>query len=76
MPSYKLSYFKAKGRGELARLMFAAAGKEFEDERLAGEEWLAFKPSKYIYCCYLMFLSVLLCEEGCLLCLRIKDVES
>nr|AFQ35985.1 glutathione S-transferase sigma 3 [Mytilus galloprovincialis] len=44
MPSYKLSYFKGKGRGELARLMFAAAGKEFEDERLAGEEWLAFKP--------------------------------
>lgn len=44
MPSYKLSYFKGKGRGELARLMFAAAGKEYEDERLAGETWLAFKP--------------------------------
>ena len=49
MPSYKLSYFKKQGRGELARLMFAAAGKEFEDERLEGETWLSFKPSQYKY---------------------------
>ena len=47
MPVYKLSYFDAMGRAEVARLLFAAAGKEFEDERLAGEKWQAFKPSKF-----------------------------
>ena len=46
MPSYKLSYFKGKGRGEVARLLFVYSGTAFEDERLEGESWLAFKPSK------------------------------
>lgn len=45
MPSYKLQYFDGKGRAELARLLFAAAGKEYEDERLGGETWLAAKPN-------------------------------
>ncbi|XP_076084865.1 S-crystallin SL11-like [Mytilus galloprovincialis] len=45
MPAkFKISYFDIRGRGELPRLVFAAAGKEFEDERLGGDKWTAFKP--------------------------------
>ncbi|VDI71626.1 Hypothetical predicted protein [Mytilus galloprovincialis] len=47
MPAkYKISYFDIRGKGELPRLIFAAAGKDFEDERLSGDKWTAFKPSK------------------------------
>ncbi|CAF0861855.1 unnamed protein product [Adineta steineri] len=31
MPSYKLSYFNARGRAEVSRLIFAAAGQKYED---------------------------------------------
>ncbi|XP_052086426.1 glutathione S-transferase 1-like [Mytilus californianus] len=41
---YKLSYFEERGRGEVLRLMFAGAGQEFEDDRLKGDSWAAFKP--------------------------------
>ena len=44
--SIKLTYFNAKGRAELARLVLAQAGAEFEDIRLEREEWLNVKPSK------------------------------
>ena len=44
--SIKLTYFNAKGRAELARLVLAQAGAEFEDVRLEREEWLNVKPSK------------------------------
>jgi len=49
--SFKLIYFDARGKAELIRLIFAAAGKEFEDSRvkspLSGDktEWLALKPN-------------------------------
>lgn len=43
MPSYKLTYFDIRGRGEPARLVFKAAGKEFEDKRVTFEEWGALK---------------------------------
>jgi glutathione S-transferase len=39
MPSYKLSYFNARGRAEMIRLVFAAAGVEYEDCRLTKEEF-------------------------------------
>ena len=39
MPSYKLIYFNSRGGAELARLVFAAAGKEYEDVRIPREEW-------------------------------------
>ena len=45
MPVYKLSYFKAKGRAEVTRMLFTLAGQEFEDIRLEGESWQKFKPS-------------------------------
>ena len=50
MPHYKLVYFDFKNRGELIRLIFAAAGVEFEDYRIPLDEpvwidWNAYKPS-------------------------------
>ena len=39
-PQYKLLYFKARGIGELIRLIFAHAGVDFVDERLIyGGDW-------------------------------------
>ena len=46
MPVYKLMYFPARARGELARLLFAAAGQDFEDQRLTFEQWGPVKSSK------------------------------
>lgn len=45
MPSYKLTYFNGRGRGELSRYVFHAAGKDFEDKRVTFEEWKSIKPS-------------------------------
>ena len=45
MPSkYKLIYFPLTGRAEAIRLMFAAAGVEYEDCRIPFEEWPKLKP--------------------------------
>ncbi|CAH1247078.1 HPGDS [Branchiostoma lanceolatum] len=44
-PKYKLTYFNARARGELVRLIFAAAGVEYEDVRFDYEQWAAFKES-------------------------------
>ena len=41
MSNYKLTYFNGRGRAELSRLIFAAAGVEFEDERI--NDWPANK---------------------------------
>ena len=49
MPSYKLSYFNGRGRGECSRLLFAAAGQKFEDVRLQFEDWPKVKPSMYMF---------------------------
>ena len=45
MSSYKLVYFESKGRGEVARLIFAQAGVEYEDKRVSKEEWAQLKPT-------------------------------
>ena len=45
----KLTYFDARGRAELARLLLKLAGKDFEDNRVDGEGWQKFKPSKFCY---------------------------
>lgn len=44
MPKYTLHYFNAKGRAELPRLVFKAAGRDFEDVRYTQEEWPEAKP--------------------------------
>lgn len=39
MPNYKLHYFNLRARGELIRLIFAAAGVEYEDYRIPFKDW-------------------------------------
>jgi glutathione S-transferase len=45
MPSYKLIYFDGRGRGEICRYLLAAAGVDFEDQRLTYATWPAIKPT-------------------------------
>lgn len=44
MIQYKLNYFDFRGRGEIARLIFAAAGQKFEDHRIPQDKWPEYKP--------------------------------
>ena len=49
---YKLIYFDIRGRGEVPRLLFRAAGVQFEDKRLLinnkgqSKEWDSLKHSR------------------------------
>ena len=43
MSSYKLTYFNARGRAEVIRLIFAKAGVDYEDKRVVKEEWPSLK---------------------------------
>jgi glutathione S-transferase len=45
MSHYKLTYFNGRGRAEISRLVFAAAGVEYEDVRIQREDWAALKPT-------------------------------
>ena len=47
--NYKLTYFNVKGAGEVTRMMFAAAGVKYTDERVSFEDWPKLKPSKTFY---------------------------
>ncbi|XP_066304197.1 hematopoietic prostaglandin D synthase-like [Branchiostoma lanceolatum] len=42
-PKYKLSYFDMRARGEPTRMLFAAAGIEFEDDRISFDKWPSVK---------------------------------
>lgn len=46
-PRFTLTYFDIRGKAEVIRLMFAASGVEFEDKRIAVEDWSKIKPSKF-----------------------------
>ena len=50
----KLIYFNAMGRAELARLILAHAGADYEDCRIEKEQWPALKPSKLHFPLYIM----------------------
>ena len=44
MPQYKLTYYNARTRAEVSRLVLAQAGMEYEDKRVSGKEWRQLKP--------------------------------
>ena len=46
--TYKLIYFNLRGRAELARLILAQAGVEYDDHRIEKESWPELKPSKLL----------------------------
>lgn len=50
MVKYILNYFEGTGRAEAIRLMFHAAGVEFNDNRMSKEVWQENKPD-----CELLF---------------------
>ncbi|CAF1250146.1 unnamed protein product [Didymodactylos carnosus] len=43
MSNYKLYYFAGRGRAEVSRLIFAAAGQQYEDIRYEHSDWPAHK---------------------------------
>jgi glutathione S-transferase len=43
MSTYKLYYFNGRGRAEVSRLIFAAAGQKFEDIRFEQNQWPSHK---------------------------------
>ena len=43
MVHYKLTYFNFRGRGEIVRLILAAANQPFEDDRIEMSNWPALK---------------------------------
>jgi len=42
-PQIKLTYFNARGRGEITRLCLAAGGVKYEDNRIEFADWPALK---------------------------------
>ena len=46
MPSYKLTYFNARGVAEPSRMLLVHCGVEFEDIRVEREQWADMKGSK------------------------------
>ncbi|CAF0804862.1 unnamed protein product [Rotaria sordida] len=43
MSTYKLYYFSGRGRAEVSRLIFAAAGQKYEDIRYERDQWPSHK---------------------------------
>ncbi|XP_019647640.1 PREDICTED: hematopoietic prostaglandin D synthase-like [Branchiostoma belcheri] len=44
-PKYRLIYFNLRARAEATRLVFAAAGVEYEDVRIPRDKWPDLKPN-------------------------------
>ncbi|XP_056020331.1 glutathione S-transferase-like [Ostrea edulis] len=45
MTKYTYHYFNVKGRGEIVRLIFVAAGVDFDDRRIEFQDWPKVKPT-------------------------------
>ncbi|XP_056020329.1 hematopoietic prostaglandin D synthase-like [Ostrea edulis] len=45
MTKYTYHYFNVKGRGEVVRLVFVAAGVDFDDRRIEFQDWPKVKPT-------------------------------
>jgi glutathione S-transferase len=43
MSQYKLTYFNARGRAEIARLLFVVSGVPYQDHRIEYAEWPVLK---------------------------------
>jgi hypothetical protein len=58
MPNtYKLTYFNLTGHGETIRLIFAAAGVPFQDNRIDFAAWGPLKPSEFeVFIIYLLLV--------------------
>ena len=63
MSSYKVVYFNGRGRAELTRLIFNAAGQAFEDVRVtdwpAGKEGVFTFVFKFPFICSYMYTQVI-----------------
>ena len=46
MPTFRLTYFNMRGRAELSRWIFAAAGQDYEDVRIERDRWSQMKKGK------------------------------
>jgi len=65
MTKLKLSYFDINGRAEVARLILAFAGVEFEDHRFSFEEWATIKPETPFGKVPVLYIDgIPLCENG------------
>ena len=56
MVKYTLNYFEGPGRAEAIRLMFHAAGVEFNDNRMSKEVWQQNKPDCELMIFFAFFL--------------------
>ena len=45
----KLTYFNVRGRAEPSRLILAQAGVDYQDVRIAREDWPKIKSSKFFF---------------------------
>ncbi|KAK2151389.1 hypothetical protein LSH36_365g05030 [Paralvinella palmiformis] len=45
MPNYKVIYFGVRGYAETIRLVFAAAGVAYDDNRIEMKDWMVLKPT-------------------------------
>ena len=50
MPSYRLEYFeKSRSRGELPRLIFAAAGEKYEEVGIPVKSWVSTEKASTLF---------------------------
>ena len=55
MPNYTLYYFNGRGRAEILRMMFAAAGVKYMDKRFEFNEWDKYRKGKDFFVCFLIY---------------------